>query len=517
MDNKKISSYLLNCVVLFFIFILLIFSMKYSVIANDDMMNYIINHRIVYHGRFFTHAIQIFFIKYIPEILSIHVQDFAFISQAVLKSGLIVFLLNVISLSFFRFENKRIFLPLINIFSFLLFFAFIFKLKFMFGIETSAFFFGYVFTIPVFMLLWFMLSDIYVKNEVVSGRKLITFNILVILNAMSNEEYFFVTLFLLFCFLLHLKSIHSKFRKNVVILMIILIIAGIIIFVSNKGFSDIVSSYNLSYNFGFSKKEIFDFLYVYTNKLIYTVLFLWIPLIFGVLSIINAKTETGQRKKILLFLLYSFLAFFMFFAVLYILGPSFTYENYAEYYLFPRYWILHPGLLLCYYSFLIAANLYVAGYLFYIKQNKYCTAIILIFLLLSSGFICKNIKWIEISSKNKRQTLYILDKLSVFYFRQGKPAILPADNIELILPLYNNNMPKDLQDKTGQAYKNKIYKGYMYLLYIYITYKVNPKYGMSFKSQKEALDAFYKNGGRFKSGELKKLNFSYIKNGLKRN
>lgn len=78
-------------------------------------------------------------------------------------------------------------------------------------------------------------------------------------------------------------------------------------------------------------------------------------------------------------------------------------------------------------------------------------------------------------------------------------------------------MPKDLQDKTGQAYKNKIYKGYMYLLYIYITYKVNPKYGMSFKSQKEALDAFYKNGGRFKSGELKKLNFSYIKNGLKRN
>ncbi len=510
--SKIMNSKSLNLVVLFSILVYLIFSMRYSIVVNDDMLDYILTANFVYHGRIISHVLQVFFINTLLCILGIHVQDFAIISEAFVKSIAIVFLVNTISSSFFLFRQKNIILPFMNIGIFFLLFAFIFKLHFIFGIDISAFFYGYIFPIPFFLLFWFKIISIYLRKiEVISKKDYLIIALLFIILLTSNEEYAFVSLFILL-FLLFQNVFQKKIKILLFVLMLFLILSMIIFFY--KGFIEILNGYNISFCFNFSKVELFEFLYVVFNKIFYAVFFLWIPAIIGCIILYNNKINLETNKKLVKIILISILSFLFFFSLLYFLGPTFSYENYAEYYLFPRYWILHPGLLLSFYSFLISVNLVIWGNIFSQNIRKSFYILTSIFFIGCVVFIIRYFEVIKISDISRRQNLYVMEKLSVFYLKQDKTAILPSKNADLILPTYNNNMPKDLEDKTGFAYKDKIYKGYAFLQYINYIYNVNVEPGMQFINGgiEEALQIFKTNGGIISKNELKKLNFSKIKN-----
>lgn len=505
---KNLSAKILNFFVLFIIFIILFSNMKYSIIGNDDMLDYLLNKNIIYHCRLITYLLQVFFISLLPNWLSIHVQDFAIVSQAFLKSIIIVFLLNTMSISFSQFQKKDFTLPFINIFLFFLFFSFISKLKFFFGIDTSAFFYGYIFPIPFFLLFWYKIVEIYVKEKAPTKKDLLTICFLIIILLTSNEEYQFVS-FLMILFLFLGKKIH---KKTILIILISIFLSFLIIFPFHNGFYEILKGYNISLCFDFSYYEISKFFYVFYNKLFYTVLFLWIPIFIGCICLYCDKNNKQTNLKILKLISVTIIGFLSFFCLLYFLGDTFSYENYDEYYLFPRYWILHPGILLCFYCFLINVNLFILGYMFFKKIYKHFTVTTSIFIVGCFIFLIRYSTPISISDISNRQTLYIMEKLSVFYLQQGKTAILPAENADSILPAYNNHMPKELEDKSGKAYENKIYKNYTFLKYIYYVYKLDISPGMMFipGNREKALDIFKANGGTLTNEELETLKFSNI-------
>ena len=71
-------------------------------------------------------------------------------------------------------------------------------------------------------------------------------------------------------------------------------------------------------------------------------------------------------------------------------------------------------------------------------------------------------------------------------------------------------MPKDLEDSTGEAYKDKIYKDYPYLKYIEKQYKVDVSPGMMFTNKNDALNEYRNNGGVLTEIELEELDFNKI-------
>lgn len=508
--NKFNFVSLLNILVLFVLFFILMNKFKYAVIANDDMLDYFINTFKFFHGRFIESVIQSVIIGIIPLKFNLNIQNFSTFIQSAIKSIIMASMAYTLILPFYKFNKKNIYMPLGTIFTFSIFCYFVLKLQFVFGIEVSAFFFGYIMPIPFFSLLWLSIYDFLMQNNI-SGKRLFCTAILAVIASSGNEMYNFVLFtIILFLFIYSLKKKNIKLIKEFLILITIITAMGIIV-ITNSGFNEIIHGYNLNLVFQFSLSEISRFIYVYLVKLVKDCFILWLPIIIFYITCFTKFKKEEEAKKILIYISISLTGFMLFFSSLYFLGETFNYMNYEPYNHFPKFWILQPGILIMYYMFLLMLDVFIAGFIFnkiQIKIKSYIKICIFVLIILFSVF---SINALEPAPKFVRETLYKLDKYSVFYFKQGKTAVLSDKNIEFIMPLYTNHMPKDLEDKTGNAYKNKIYNDYPYLEYIKKMYKVDTSKGMTFKSEDEARLDFINSGGILSDEELKKLDFSEIK------
>lgn len=96
--------------------------------------------------------------------------------------------------------------------------------------------------------------------------------------------------------------------------------------------------------------------------------------------------------------------------------------------------------------------------------------------------------------------------MSVFWFSQGKTAIVPVDNLNTIVPVIKWFFPDTYRGIV--FYKNRCYP---YFSYLEKSYGVNTNPGMTFLLYDEALDIFEQNGGVLTEEELNDLKFSRIK------
>ena len=497
--NKKLM-YILNTVCLISLFAYLMMKLRYTVIANDDMMDYFVNNFKFYHGRFIESFVETMLICVLPLKLNQNIQDFAALIQAAMKSIFIIMLAYAYTLTIFKFFKKNI---LFLFFILLCFFCIIALLNFNhfdYTFNISSFYFGYTLYVPLFIFLLLNLYDLYTTPEKITKIKLIFIYFLVCILSTSNELYISSLLAALPALYILSKKYNNKLAaKHFLFLFIISCLITIAVIVS-KGFNDVVESYNISYAFNTSFKQLCSFIYMYIYKLFIEKYFLWLLFVLYCISFIRSK---DKDYKLLSFVLPFLVGSFIFYASLYLLGETnfYYYEDETA----PKFWLPHHG-----FSFVFSAFILFFDIILISSLNKYPKIIerniIIIISIISLILpICGKYNF-EISDilKTTRETLYKFDKMSVFYFKQGKTAVLPVENADLILPVH-------VIDETREVQKDKIYNDCIYLDYLKKQYNVDSSSGILFMNEEDAINLYRQNGGILTEEELKKLRFSNIK------
>lgn len=512
-DNKYIV-FISNTFILLSLFFYLAYKLRFSYIQNDDIVDLFSHYINFYHGRFFTELFSIFIVKILPLKLNIHPQDFYIYSSQIIKSGCFVFLVYLMSISLYRFKKTDIYITLLSIISFFSAMSFLIDLNYIHCFDTYQFFMGYIFPIICFFLLWYKLSDLYIKNHKLSLKNIFYLFFLALLVTTGNEQVNIVSITLLL--LLFIDSLIKKYviNKNtnfsyILFTLIISLIASIFVYMSN-GFINTFNDYGLKIILNFNIKEIIDFIYVFYKKIIYDNFFLFIPLLISYTALISNKEKNEEQQKVTKYIIFSICSFLLFFCSLFLLGQTYDYRADSNYNILPRFWILYPSILFSFKIFLYIINFYTLGFLFY-QKNKLVTKLVSICLILSCTlYIVNTYKNIDLSYPENRKVTYIADKIAVFYFSKGKTAILPKEKIHVIISTINNLLPYDLEsnDYIGKTYYYEQYPHY--LGYLNTIYNVDIAKGMIFKTEEEAISDYYKNGGSFNEKELNELKFSKI-------
>lgn len=509
--SSKLFVNVLNLIILFSLFIFLSYKLRYSYIMNDDLVDLLVGNFCFYHGRFFTESLSLFLVKFLPDFLNINVQDFAFISEGCFKSFIFVLLIGIVSKSFFHNKKLNILACVINLITFFTFFSMLFDLHFTSAFETLQVFNGYIFPLIFFILLWYKLLNCFLEPSVYLSKKDKIFSLLKIfvlssLTAMGNEEISIVSIGLLFFLIIHEFIAKKEVQIEYVVAFISQLITGYFVY-SAKGFISLWNGYNLNISFDFSMYELKSFLYIFYNEIVLNNLFLFVPIILFSICLLCKNDE--KIKRTLKYVLMSYFSFLIFFFSLFFIGATNVYSPPPQYESLPKYWITYSALLMGFKIFLYMLAIFLAGqvYFYFANKKKY---FLLFFLLLElSVYNFSNFEVISLSDYNSKRTMYIFDKLSVFYFRKNKTAILPRENIEKIMPISNDLMPIDLQTL---AYQGKIYykDRYSYLRYIQYVYSVNTSSGMMFKTYDEAIKNYIDNGGSIEDLTNKDIIFSKI-------
>ncbi len=268
--------------------------------------------------------------------------------------------------------------------------------------------------------------------------------------------------------------------------------------------------YNITISKVLSGKSILEFLYVFSEKIIFDNLSLIFLFLSGLIILLLLKDNKEKNNKIARYLIYSFLGFIVFFIFLYLLGPTFAYQERADYYLYPRYWVLHPGLLFCFKTFLYTAILYIAGYLstmYKCKIVKIIFGCIFVLLMLFHIFNYHREFILLHTNPQVKRTMYIIDKISLFYVSRGETIILPKELPFYVIPDID---PYSLAAKE-KNYSKIYYRDHSkYLRYLETNYKVDTSKGLGFDKWEDAIKQYYRKGGSFTKKELEKPNFSQM-------
>jgi hypothetical protein len=230
--------------------------------------------------------------------------------------------------------------------------------------------------------------------------------------------------------------------------------------------------------------------------------------IIGLLIILFVfkKEDKFLNLKILKFIVFSILSFFVFYFLLYLCGKTNPYQiGYND------YWIYNPPLLFSFKIYLYVLVLALLSYVLTIENRRILKCSVCIIFCL---YLCVNIfkygRNIEFWNIENKQTIYMTDKIAVFYLKQGKTAIVPVDDIHVIVPVLKWFFPEEI---TNNTYRGKVFykdKCWPYFLYLSKVYNVDTTPGMMFLPTEEALEEFRKNGGVLTNLEMQKLKFSII-------
>ena len=496
-------------------------TLAYSIIVYDDILDLVINKLSFYHGRFFSEFLAFLLVKGIPEVLNINIQDFALVSQNLVKALIFIWLSILVTNAFFFFRSKEKTLSNVFVYIFTFFFLWIILQKENgFVLETLQFYFGYILPLPVFLITWYKLGEIYINEKIPSAVEIKLLVLLALLIAQFNEMVDII-LFLLLAFLggeklfQYYKHKSIKNYKWILHPLVALVLMSEIVY-THSGFIEIYNNYKSPEPLLVKFQGLVQYLQIFADKLFVENIFVIIPIVVLFVVVINSNKNKEENKKVIKYLAYTWLSIFMFFFSLFLVGKSCHYYYVAGE---KSYWILYSPFLYSYKLFLYTFGLFLLGY--FVKNDDRVDLKVIILLFLFIGFFVNiqcsfNVLKYENHAYNRRKIMYLLDKLSVFYFLRGETAILPKDGIERIYTIEKNNevMPYDL---ISGEYKNKIYYKdsdnnlWPYLKYIEDTYEIdNIEKGIMFVPNKDAIKEYKKRGGTFTKGELNELDFEEI-------
>ncbi len=516
--NKKNIKYL-NFLILIFIFIYMAYKLRYAIVSWDDMLDILVDSYSFYHGRFFTELFNILMIKTIPETLNIPIQNFAFVSEGLTKAGLFTFVIFIIGKCFSGHdENLNKYNFLLYILSCFIIFSFIVPTGDNTIYSTMQFFSGFIVPFIFFIPLWLKISDYYVEKKSPTKKDIFILCILALLTGTGNEIVAAVTLILLSILLieniiLKIKDKNVKINGYIYYPLIICLMSAYTAYKS-VGTQALINAWNISIYYNIETIPIF--LRMLINIVFIKNLFLWIPSIICLTIIKFLSIE--NKNRIVKYFIYTYVGILLFSISLYFLGETFPYIYY-NHYLYAKFWILYSMILLNIQIILYSLLLYLIGKILIQKNSKSKKVILLILILVPCLiFIFNNYKNRNFSDINKKKSIYISDKLAVFYYTHGyETAILPAETTNNILSVWNDNIPMNIKNNNYEGKKYIIEKYPLYVRYILKYYHIVKTennipldYTVKIKPIDEALNDFYKNGGVLTQDELDKLDFSLI-------
>lgn len=522
--RNKIFNNLVYLLPIIIAFIFLMYKLRYAVVIYDDVLDLVINEFKFYHGRFLAEFIALVFVRGIPSLLNINIQDFAFISENILKSTILVFFTMTVTSGFFIWKKREnIYKACLFTLSFLAIYIYLMHIANALLLHTLQFFLGYILPLPLFIILWYKLASYYIENKILTSTDSKILILLALFIAQANELVCIV-LFLILA-IIGIEKLIKKYRykieennKWVIFPFVALVLMSELVY-SYPGFIEILNQYKSTEVFHFNFKSLFQYFYILFDKTIIENLLIVIPIIFAMIILLKGTENRTENKRLFLFLTYSFISFYLFFFFLFFIGKTCHYamgnmENYEP------YWLLYQPFLFSFKILLYTFGLYLFGYLLRNNENIQIKTVIFLFFIIGNFVYLKNafpVIYKEIYSYDAKKTMYILDKFSVFYFKRGETPILPYEDLDKLFTIQENNaiMPYDL--KTN-SYQNKIYYNeyigrfiWPYLIYIKKVYGINNiEKGMKFATSEEAINEYIKRGGIIAPDEFTKLDFSRI-------
>ncbi len=495
--------------------ILFIKNMNYAVVFDDDIKDTFANR--YSHYRYLTTWLVFFFVKILPANLNIHIQEFSFVSEVLFKVVLFSLIVLSITFSFFRFNKNYILFSIIYSITFFLAYSLPNLVSYRPYLEVNIFFIGYFFPIVFFILFWYKMSDYYIACDLTSNKlskkeKFILFFYSVLI-FQGNEILLFISSifsFLLFIDLFIFEK-NKNFEKNKYVLFPLISFLIIDIFILLFPGDIITDVYNISFYIP-NIHEIKTFANLFWIKIFYENMYLWILNIIGILLLLKID-DKGNKHRILKFCLFSYLSILIICVSCLFLAPNCPYTEYKI-----KSWILCPHIIMQVKMLLFLICLYISGILTVseiniFKKLRYFNYFLITILLISCIiYLIPFFKYTELRTyynPQMKKLLYISDKISLFYLKQGKTIIFPY-NKYIQNSILNVNISGSLEN-----YNNEIFHktdDVAYLKYLEIIYKIDTSPGIMLMDTDKAISLYFKNGGRLTTKEIENMDFSKLNN-----
>ena len=291
-------------IVIIIAFLFLLYKMRYAIVIYDDVIDLILYKFKFYHGRFLTEILAALFVNWIPSLLGINIQNFALISENIIKSLTIVFFTIVINKGFFIWKKSdTIYKPLLFIFSFLTLYFFIIGTAGSILLHTLQFFFGYILPLPFFIITWYKLSDYYINNKELTPTDTKILILLSLFIAQANELVCIILFIILSIIIIEkiIKEYIFKIKENnkwVIYSFISLILMSDITYTS-AGFIEILNKYKTTEILSFSFQGLTQYLHIFLDKIVLGNILIIISIISAMYIILKNKENNIQNKKVL--------------------------------------------------------------------------------------------------------------------------------------------------------------------------------------------------------------------------
>lgn len=500
----------LNISIIILLFIITMCFLKFPFIANDDMYMFFPYNFDFCHFRVINELIMALFHVWLPIFLNINPQDFAIISQSLLRAILYIAMICYMSKSYNCYKEKPILYTVMLCVTFYTLYAMMLQDDFTFSFDINEFFMGYVSpNIIIFLAFWYRLKTFYFEEESMCRRNIIIIFILFVLTLMTNEEQYIASIFLLIFILTEFLYKYRKEKNNITKNKIFYLLSLIIFFsvavfymlIIHPAVKNLWNEYELYINLHITFDTLKKFIYSYAKNIIWNNIYIIIPII---INIILLHINKIKYQKELRYIIYTLIGFTVF-QIATITLPLNCYCTYGNI----KFWYLHKGLLFTYRAFLYFILMYITGYTYHFLNNKIKVKNIPIIIFLVSVILYNTsieFRYTTCFWKEARKNLYIAEKLSLYYIKQNKTAILPNNliPIEIVQGVY----PWDMRDKP-EIY-TKTYTDTPYHRYLKLVYGVETTKGMTFLPNEEAIRIYKENGGKLTDEELEKLDFRNI-------
>ena len=444
---------------------------------------------------------HVLFNKEIPMLLNIHPQTiFPYIAISVIIPILFL-MITVLGQSFYKYFIVKNYNPLFPFFIFTSLFAILIQTGFLWVFHYDCWYYAYIF-IPIFALCCYNMAEkIYVQNEKLSKRTIISFSIIVFFTCVSHE--FFRIIFmsaLLIGYILDkivFKYIppRKKLAKDIFIYFVLILINSITWFLGEKEcFSECIINNN------FYEKIFVIFSHCKDlNNFLFDNIWFFIILIITCILISKFVKNKIENKKLFICIFSSCLSVFLFFILMISVVENTEISG----------WIIleHRGLLFLSKLFLFNLILSTSGYLIAntkIKKQKFLFTITIIFIscfMMHHFQIFSTINNLFSYMKSTKKMLYVWEK--AFFIKNNNKA----ENFILYRPTSPDIF--DLANKEMYKY---------YLLNGNDLEQINCKFIDVCKDSKttedctkELIDILYKSTGyKFTKQELENPNFDDI-------
>ena len=485
--------------------------MKYAIVMYDDVIDLIINGFNFYHGRFISEFIAILFVKLIPDFFNIHVQNFAVVSECLLKIFLLIIMVIIINKplnAIFR-QNEIKYWGIFYFLTFFTLFAFLCRHDVALLFHTLQFNLGYILPIPFFILFWHKIGNVYTNDIVISKSTLFWLILLSLYIAQSNELFAFSGFFLLASILTE-KIIKRENGKYYLVLLCSMFFIFCFV-LTHKFFISVF----LNYYTGIQKSDIsacfLEFVNLYIKSLFADNILLILPIILCFILILCSKTNKKIKLNTIRYFSYTYLGFLLFFFLLFFIGKSCPQYGVGMQSDDNNFWILYKPFLLEWQVLLYASFIYIYkifnNYTDICNYKKY---LIVSIFLISCLFYIKTEFYLfnsTIYDFEMKKNQYLIEKIAKYYTDRNEVIFMPITELSVIQD--GNSIVYDENKIYNKNFNSNIYEFLSYIEQIYFGGEERTK-GIIFLNKEDAIDRYRTNGGTITESELNELNFNKI-------